>query len=138
MGRFFDQSRLGLSSSEGVEEQVGEETVEFDQDAGRDAKPNGGEHRSGGQEFFHDGKPKRFREAFGAWHQARRPGLDLNSGQRGEIVTLLSTSVSLPLVSSPKAARGQVAAARVLLKARGRSIWISFIVASLSPRTAWR
>ena len=64
--------------------------------------------------------------------------LDLKSGQRGETVTLLSASVNLPLVSSPKAARGQVAAARVLLNAKGRSIWISFIAASLSPRTAWR
>ena len=120
-----------------MEEQVREETVEFDQDAGSDAKPNGGEHRSGGQEFFHDGMPKRLRMLLrpGTW-----PGnqLDLNSDQRGEMVTLLSASVSLPLVSSPKAARGQVAAARVLLMARGRSIWISFIVASLSPRTAWR
>jgi hypothetical protein len=42
--------------------------------------------------------------------------------QRGETVILLSASVSLPLVNSPKAARGQVAAARVLLNARGRSI----------------
>jgi len=59
MGRFIHESRLGFSSSERVEEQVREETVEFDQDAGRDAEPDGGEHRSGGQEFFHDGKPKR-------------------------------------------------------------------------------
>ena len=42
--------------------------------------------------------------------------------QRGETVILLSTSVSLPLESSLKAAKGQVAAARVLLKARGTSI----------------
>jgi hypothetical protein len=42
--------------------------------------------------------------------------------QRGETVTLLSTSTNLPPVYSRRAARGQLAAARVLLKARGRSI----------------
>ena len=42
--------------------------------------------------------------------------------QRGETVILSSDSVSLPLVRAPKAARGHVAAARVLLKARERSI----------------
>jgi hypothetical protein len=59
MGRFIHESRLGFSSSERVEEQVREETVEFDQDAGSEAEPDGGEHRSGGNKFFHDGKPKR-------------------------------------------------------------------------------
>lgn len=58
--------------------------------------------------------------------------------QRGETVTLLSDSSSLPLVNSPKAARGQVAAASVLLNARARSIWISLVVASLLPRMACR
>lgn len=57
--------------------------------------------------------------------------------QRGETVTLLSASVSLPPLNSAKAARGQEAAARVHLKARGASIWISFMAASLRPRTAW-
>ena len=42
--------------------------------------------------------------------------------QRGETVILLSASVSLPLLHSLKAAIGQLAAARVLLKARGTSI----------------
>ena len=58
--------------------------------------------------------------------------------QRGETVILLSAWVSLPLVNSPKAAKGQLAAARVLLKARGTSIWISCMVASLRVATAWR
>ena len=52
-------------------------------------------------------------------------------GQRGETVTWLSGAVSLLLANSLKAASGQVAAARVLLNARGRSIWISFVAASL-------
>ncbi len=58
--------------------------------------------------------------------------------QRGETVTLASDSSRSPPLNSLKAARGQVAAARVLLKASGRSIWISFMVASLPPRTARR
>ena len=58
--------------------------------------------------------------------------------QRGDTVILLSAWVSLPLVNSPKAARGQLAAARVLLKANGTSIWISCMVASLRVATAWR
>jgi hypothetical protein len=45
-----------------MEEQVGEETVEFDQDAGGDSEPKGREHRSGGQEFFHGGMPKQGRK----------------------------------------------------------------------------
>jgi hypothetical protein len=58
--------------------------------------------------------------------------------QRGETVILSSASVSFLPVNSPKAARGQLAAARVLLKARGTSIWISRMVASLLPRIAIR
>lgn len=42
--------------------------------------------------------------------------------QRGETVTLLSASTNFPPVNSRSAAKGQLAAARVLLKARGRSI----------------
>ena len=49
-------------------------------------------------------------------------GVISGANQRGDTVILLSASVSLPLVNSPKAAKGQVAAARVLLKARGTSI----------------
>ncbi len=37
-----------------MEEQIGEESVEFDQNAGGDAEPDGCEYRSSGQEFFHD------------------------------------------------------------------------------------
>ncbi len=58
--------------------------------------------------------------------------------QRGETVTLESDSTMAPLVNSLRAARGQTAAARVVLKARGRSIWISRMVASLLPRMAIR
>jgi hypothetical protein len=36
-----------------VEEQVGEEAVEFDQDASGDGEPDGGENRGGGEKFFH-------------------------------------------------------------------------------------
>ena len=54
LGPLSDQSRLRIGALKGMEEQVGEETVEFDQNAGGDAKPDGCEHRSSGQEFFHD------------------------------------------------------------------------------------
>ncbi len=65
-------------------------------------------------------------------------GNGVGPAQRGETVILSFDSVSFLPVSSPKAARGQVAAARVLLKARGTSIWISRMVASLLPRIAIR
>lgn len=58
--------------------------------------------------------------------------------QRGETVMRSADSVSALLVSSLKAASGQLAAAMVLLSASGTSIWISFMVASLLPRIAIR
>ena len=64
-------------------------------------------------------------------------GGDGAEDQRGETVTLASSSVSFPLVNSPKAARGQVADAKRLLNAMLRSIWISFMAAFL-PRVALR
>ena len=103
--------------SEVIEEEIGEEPVEFDHDSGGDGEPDRRKNWSGGQEFLH-----RCRGSEG------KRGI---AGQRGETVILLSASVSLPLVSSLKAASGQVAAAKVLLNARGRSIWISCIWASL-------
>ena len=123
------RSGVGIATihpSHRVEQQIGEETVELNQAAGRDREPDGRKHGGGGEELLHggaDGEGRVF-EAVGA--------------QRGETVILSSDSSNLPLVSSPKAARGQVAAARVLFKARGRSIWISFMAASLSLRMARR
>ena len=55
-----------------MEEKVREETVEFDQDAGGDAEPDGREHRSRGQEFFHDRKAERLgKEACAGWKQVK-------------------------------------------------------------------
>ena len=115
---------LGALASEGVEEQVGEETIELNQDSGRDGEPDGGENRSGRQKLFH-------RQELDGWG-------DSGWIQRGETVILSSLSVSFLPVNSPKAARGQLAAARVLLNASGTSIWISRMVASLLPRIAIR
>lgn len=115
----------------GVEKKIGVEAVEFNHDAGGDGEPDRGEHRSGGEELFH-GLERMAGEEMG-WRSSKRPGI-----QRGETVILLSASVSLPLLHSLNAAIGQLAAARVLLKARGTSIWISCMVASLREATAWR
>ena len=52
----FNLSRSLLSTlvrSERMEEEVGEEAVEFDHDAGGDGEPDRGKHRSGGEELFH-------------------------------------------------------------------------------------
>lgn len=39
--------------SEGMEQQIREEAVELDHDAGGDAEPDGSKHRSRGEELFH-------------------------------------------------------------------------------------
>ena len=102
-------------ASEGVDDQIREEAEHFDGDSSGQREPDGGHDGSGGEKFLH-----------GSWNQ------------RGETVTLESDSTRAPLVNSLRAASGQTAAARVVLNARGRSIWISFMVASLLPRTAIR
>ena len=67
-----------------MEEEVREESVPLDQDSGGQREPDGGDDRSGGEEFLHE---------FGkGWCR------DLN--QRGETVTVLSSSSSFPLVLS--------------------------------------
>jgi len=104
-----------LRASEGMDDQIREEAEDLDRDACRQGEPDGGHDGCGGEEFLH-----------GSWNQ------------RGETVTLESDSTMAPLVNSLRAARGQTAAARVVLNARGRSIWISRMVASLLPRTAIR
>ena len=111
---------------EGMEEKIGVEAIEFDHDACRDGEPDCGEHWSGGEELFH-GEPLEVGSA--SWQAG---------DQRGETVILLSDSVSLPLANSLKAAIGQLAAAMVLFSARGTSIWISCMVASLREATACR
>jgi hypothetical protein len=112
-GRPF-RSRTRGERSARVEEEVGVETVELDHDPRRDGEPDGGEDRGSGEEFLH---------GWGIGEGDDGEGADGGPQlQRGDTVTLLSDSSSLPLVYSPKAARGQVAAARVLLNARGRSI----------------
>ena len=124
------QNRGRVLSSAREEEEVRDKAIEHNHDYGRDGEPDRGENRGRGEEFLHGrGSVERGSQ--------RRVGWRGTQPQRGDTVTLLSDSSSLPLVYSPKAAKGQVAAARVLLNARGRSIWISFIVASL-PRMAWR
>jgi hypothetical protein len=55
------QPHLGLPkkepacSSEGMEEQIGVETVELDHDAGRDREPDCREYRGSGQKLLHVG-----------------------------------------------------------------------------------
>jgi len=142
-------------NSERVEQQIREETVELDHDSSGEREPDGGENRCGGEELLHGCGSGSLRIRF--WSEvpdqtvgqdskvslvetASSPGLIgfRDSSQRGETVIFWSASVSLPPVSSLKAASGQVAEAIVALRAIGRSIWISSMVASLRPATAWR
>ena len=84
-----------------MEQQVGEESVPLDQDACSQREPNGGNHRCSGEEFFH------------RW-AVREMSL---GNQRGETVIFESLSVNLPLLNSPMAATGHVAALTTEFKA---------------------
>ena len=42
-----------ILASQGVEEEIGEETVELDHDSGGHREPDGRKDRSGGEELFH-------------------------------------------------------------------------------------
>ena len=86
--------------------------IEFNHDYSGYHKPNCCKSWRGGQKFFHDLELNlnNFSELLGSLNQ------------RGETVTLLSTSVSLFDVSSAKAAKGHLAESRVHLRATGRSI----------------
>jgi len=106
---------VALASSEAMEDQIREETKNLDGESGGEREPDGGHDRGSGEELLHGSRD-----------------------QRGETVTLESASTMAPLTNSLKAARGQAAAAMVDFNARGRSIWISRMVASLLPRMAIR
>ena len=93
-------------SAHGVEEEIWEKAIPLDQDSGGESEPNRGNDWCSSKKFLHREKGKDFVERV----------------QRGEIVTLSSLSSNLPLVSSPKAAIGQVADASTDLKARDTSI----------------
>ena len=93
-------------SAHGVEEEIREKAIPLDQDSGGESEPNRGNDWCSSKKFLHREKGKDFIERV----------------QRGEIVTLSSLSSNLPLVSSPKAAIGQVADASTDLKARETSI----------------
>ena len=93
-------------SAHGVEEEIWEKAIPLDQDSGGESEPNRGNDWCSSKKFLHREKGKDFIERV----------------QRGEIVTLSSLSSNLPLVSSPKAAIGQVADASTDLKARETSI----------------
>ena len=97
---------LEKRSTHGVEEEIREKAIPLDQDSGGESEPNRGNDWCSSKEFLHREKSKDFVERV----------------QRGEIVTLSSLSSNLPLVSSPKAAIGQVADANKDLKARETSI----------------
>jgi hypothetical protein len=89
-----------------VEEEIRKKTIPLDQDSGCESEPNRSNNRCSSKKFLHREKDKDFMVRI----------------QRGEIVTLSSLSSNLPLVSSPKAAIGQVADASKDLKARETSI----------------
>ena len=132
--------RLIQKDSEGGEQHIGEKVVEFDHNDGGDGEPDRRKNRSCGEELFHGFGSRGcggMSESIAA-EASNQIGVFSGVNQRGDTVILLSAWVSLPLVNSPKAARGQLAAARVLLKANGTSIWISCMVASLRVATAWR
>lgn len=93
-------------SAHGVEEKIWEKAIPLDQDSGGESEPNRGNDWCSSKKFLHREKEKDF-------------GVRV---QRGEMVTLSSLSSNLPLVSSPKAAIGQVADASTDLKARDTSI----------------
>jgi len=48
-GPFF----IDCNHSHGVEEEIGEETVPLDQDAGCEGEPDGGNHGGSGEKFLH-------------------------------------------------------------------------------------
>ena len=89
-----------------MEEEIREKTIPLDQDSGGESEPNRGNDWCSSKKFLHREKDKDVLERI----------------QRGEMVTLSSLSSNLPLVSSPKAAIGQVADASNDLKARETSI----------------
>ena len=93
-------------SAHGVKEEIREKAIPLDQDSGGESEPNRGNDWCSSKKFLHREKGKDVVERV----------------QRGEIVTLSSLSSNLPLVSSPKAAIGQVADASTDLKARDTSI----------------
>ena len=89
-----------------MEEEIGEKTIPLNQDSSGESEPNRGNDWCGSKKFLHREKNKDVVERV----------------QRGEMVTFSSLSSNLPLVSSPKAAIGQVADASKDLKARETSI----------------
>ena len=93
-------------SAHGVKEEIREKAIPLDQDSGGESEPNRGNDWCSSKKFLHREKDKDV----------------VVRVQRGEIVTLSSLSSNLPLVSSPKAAIGQVADANKDLKARETSI----------------
>jgi hypothetical protein len=50
-GTFLDW--LEILASQGVEEEIREETIELDHDSGGHREPDGRKDRSGGEELFH-------------------------------------------------------------------------------------
>ena len=97
---------LEKRSTHGVEEEIREKAIPLNQDSGGESEPNRGDDWCCSKKFLHREKDKDV----------------LDRIQRGEMVTLSSLSSNLPLVSSPKAAIGQVADANKDLKARDTSI----------------
>jgi hypothetical protein len=97
---------LKKRSTHGVEEKIREKAIPLNQDSGGESEPNRGDDWCCSKKFRHREKDKDVLERI----------------QRGEMVTLSSLSSNLPLVSSPKAAIGQVADANKDLKARDTSI----------------
>ena len=97
---------LKKRSTHGVEEKIREKAIPLNQDSGGESEPNRGDDWCCSKKFIHREKDKDILERI----------------QRGEMVTLSSLSSNLPLVSSPKAAIGQVADANKDLKARDTSI----------------
>ena len=97
---------LEKRSTHGVEEEIREKAIPLNQDSCGESEPNRGDDWCCSKKFLHREKGKDVLERI----------------QRGEMVTLSSLSSNLPLVSSPKAAIGQVADASTDLKARDTSI----------------
>ena len=97
---------LKKRSTHGVEEEIREKAIPLNQDSCGESEPNRGDDWCCSKKFLHREKGKDVLERI----------------QRGEMVTLSSLSSNLPLVSSPKAAIGQVADANKDLKARDTSI----------------
>ncbi len=89
-----------------MEEEIREKAIPLDQNSGSEREPNRGNDWCSSKKFLHREKDKDV----------------VVRVQRGEMVTLSSLSSNLPLVSSPKAAIGQVADANKDLKARETSI----------------